>query len=1342
MRKIIISLILAIVMTLGATQGTISAFAETERKQKQKQNEETPIAQIANDNYKTFNERTNSTLTSIKENEEDIIQDFQDCVESMGGEVHTYGSEEEYNKSFSKEAAAAISTVETYADTVEEVRKTFKVLDRNTSKPIQNAVVRLNGVPRYTDRNGEIKVTLTNPVYELYVEKRVEGEDEQYNPHMEFIYLEDEDANTVKTIYLKRPSDDLEVYAVNLRIGSAFSKNPEYYNLLEQEYHFALDYMDYPADIILDTNKTAEFSCLYVNGKIDRMAVGNDFIFFDYNRTRTDGSPWYKPEDEFSVSFIYDGIESKKYPLLLEFVDLNNIETPEVEYENSNTTSTYAKMARGSIDPITGGPNISQDYGLGDNYSVDLMGLIEFLNKNLKNATETINRPKTSGRVNVTPKFSATYNTRKNSLKIVVGFQLNVNIYKTPQDKSLHEQYKEACKEVDAKQPLIDEKNKEIAAAEEKLKNWKEQERNEKDNYDAIKKEIDEIVNLREQREWQEKEYGLASSYDRLYEYQEHIESEFDSSAKKLSDLTEQIKNGKDAVSVLKNDLGKLQHDLNSATNSILKGSIKFGFELQFLGTFEFNVSNYEIYNVNFSLSLGFSFSYTKHFMAGYIPMYLRASVKVGIKFELVLIKDNEALTNLGEMFRFVVNIIIRGDAGVGLYDIASAGAFLNLAFEFSFQFGDYSDKSYGRFELSIGIRVKILFFEWQFQYPNDTEKKWEWYFYGAPNKKEETAKSAKMMSRSIKLMPSERTTFKSVYQDSRPQLIDIGNGKYLLTWLQDSPNRDDYNRTELVYAVYENGEWSEIKSVAPNNKMADFYPQLYQQGDKVFLAWQRLNSELTEDDTLYDMTSKGEIWVSEFDANSQSFINAQRITNNREMDLTPKFAVTDKPSDDLTVIWQKNSENDMLGMIGTNSIVYSTYSEGNWSAEKTLYTTENIISYVTAAKKDGKLLVSFVEDTDKDIMTSEDRVVKTINSANEIVYSDNCDVGTTQFVKENGKIVLFYYKGGNIVKTDFSTKEVVLNCNTGEFDNGFKVVSNQNGTVIFYDTTGGESKQSYCVVFDSVTDKWTKGIKLSQCADNADYCTGFITEAGSIAFAHIVYDDIQSYAGIIFAEKELKYSVEISDAYFIGSLIDGEEFELSITVKNTGDYEFSQLKFTLFEQEKLVELKRPLEVSEGRTIILTYVANIKNKVSDVIICNALINNVAFDENKYEFFFGHVDYSVDATMVVRNGKQYANVHITNLSKYTSDGNLIVYVNGIVKQSIELKNVCVNGNEYIEITFEDLHKGDYISIEFISESAEIYLANNNAVVLGILDSFKENDLNINPYEQILKFAVTI
>lgn len=216
MKKIVISLLLSVIFTFGATQGAISAVAEAKR------NEDTPVAQIANDDYVPYNCK-NKTADALNgsTSQESAVDEVTQLVKSAGGYVETYASESEYISAQNKNTDTVAAYAEGYG---EEVKQIITVMTTATgskehgnyveSKSVANAIVRINGVPRYTDRNGQIKVTLTKDDYvELYVGK------DGYNPYIEIMEVTGEE----KVVHLKCPSDDIDVFgAVVNYLGQDF----------------------------------------------------------------------------------------------------------------------------------------------------------------------------------------------------------------------------------------------------------------------------------------------------------------------------------------------------------------------------------------------------------------------------------------------------------------------------------------------------------------------------------------------------------------------------------------------------------------------------------------------------------------------------------------------------------------------------------------------------------------------------------------------------------------------------------------------------------------------------------------------------------------------------------------------------------------------------------------------------------------------------------------------------------------------------------------------------------------------------------------------------------------
>ena len=633
-------------------------------------------------------------------------------------------------------------------------------------------------------------------------------------------------------------------------------------------------------------------------------------------------------------------------------------------------------------------------------------------------------------------------------------------------------------------------------------------------------------------------------------------------------------------------------------------------------------------------------------------------------------------------------------------------------------------------------MRVKALFFKYEREYPKVSSDKWEWYLFGNdPNKRAVQARAL----RSAKSCIDPNAQFTGSYQDSRPQLVQLSEDKYLLVWLGDIATRNDYNRTQLQYAVCENGVWSEVKSVTPDSGKADFYPELIQRQGNVYLAWQRANAEFTENDTLQTMAAAGEIMVAQFDTETDAFADVTELTNNAEMDLAPTFAVCENDTDPLTVVWSKNSENDMLGMSGTNSIACSSFVSGAWTQPRELYASENILSYISAAYKGGKLLVACTEDTDKDPLTSEDRTVNVIEE-NEVRYTDTEHVGNTQFAVVDNCAVLYYYKNGNVVATsDFAAIVPVLQSETGEFGLGFRVVAGANGTAIFYESNGQDGKQAFCAVQNAATGSWEKGIAISGANGYASGATGICKSNGELMFTYNVTDESEEYSAVCFGTKSFAYGLAVQAVDYAENLANGAPADLFVTVQNTGDFCIDSVTFTLFGQTQTVALDTPLQVRQSCICVLNVTLQLQSEPRTVLQAQAKRNGVAVASAQYEFFYGYADYGLSHELREVQGIQQVIVQIENATQYYGNAELNVYVNGEQEQSIKLENLCCNGSYMQTVVLPDLCVGDGVYIELVSAVPEKNIANNAICFISLRDSRKETPKKYNPYEEILQIA---
>ena len=147
------------------------------------------------------------------------------------------------------------------------------------SKPIADALVRVDGVPRYTDSKGQITAPLNREYVELYVEYS------GYNPYIEIIEATEEQ----KTVYLKQPSDDIEI------IDVMFNLQGYVFNIMLQPCYYLKGQMETAALLEVHSNVEYDYILFYVNGQLDR--IGFDDILF----TEDDLND-YDVDDEFAVS--------------------------------------------------------------------------------------------------------------------------------------------------------------------------------------------------------------------------------------------------------------------------------------------------------------------------------------------------------------------------------------------------------------------------------------------------------------------------------------------------------------------------------------------------------------------------------------------------------------------------------------------------------------------------------------------------------------------------------------------------------------------------------------------------------------------------------------------------------------------------------------------------------------------------------------------------------------------------------------------------------------------------------------------------------------------------------
>ena len=152
------------------------------------------------------------------------------------------------------------------------------------------------------------------------------------------------------------------------------------------------------------------------------------------------------------------------------------------------------------------------------------------------------------------------------------------------------------------------------------------------------------------------------------------------------------------------------------------------------------------------------------------------------------------------------------------------------------------------------------------------------------------------------------------------------------MIYIDDVSSRSDENRTALMYSIYDGASWSAAQPIFDDGTM-DHAPIMCADGNGgVHIVWQNAKTEFGTDVTLDEMSTNMELYYTHWDG--EAFSGTVALTSNSDYETNCSLASN---GDDLTVVWQQNSENDPFSVEGTNSIHRKQLVGGKWQSEETI---------------------------------------------------------------------------------------------------------------------------------------------------------------------------------------------------------------------------------------------------------------------------------------------------------------------------------------------------------------------------------------------------------------------
>ncbi len=255
------------------------------------------------------------------------------------------------------------------------------------------------------------------------------------------------------------------------------------------------------------------------------------------------------------------------------------------------------------------------------------------------------------------------------------------------------------------------------------------------------------------------------------------------------------------------------------------------------------------------------------------------------------------------------------------------------------------------------------------------------------------------------------------------PKIASLGNGKKIMLYISDSGERNVVNRSILMYRIYDGTSWSNANPVL-DDLTADFEPYVYADGNGgAHIVWQNCKTVLDTDVSLDEMSAAMDLYYTYW--NGTSFVNTTAITtNNTNYEMTHRVVSS---GNNIAVVWQENSENDISALEGTNSIYRKQFANGVWQNVETIASGLSVVTSLDTSFVDNNNIIAYTTKTDTNISNISDMELFYYNG-NNIIRITNDTVSDFSVSLLNNE--LYWIRDNSIVcvtNGDFNTLTTIV---------------------------------------------------------------------------------------------------------------------------------------------------------------------------------------------------------------------------------------------------------------------------------------------------------------------------
>lgn len=537
-----------------------------------------------------------------------------------------------------------------------------------------------------------------------------------------------------------------------------------------------------------------------------------------------------------------------------------------------------------------------------------------------------------------------------------------------------------------------------------------------------------------------------------------------------------------------------------------------------------------------------------------------------------------------------------------------------------------------------------------------------------------------------------------NVYPYGEPQIAELGQGKYLLVWLDHNNERaNDENATSLYYSFYNGAAWSEPE-VVEEDGTADFAPCVTVKDNVAYIAWQNSEVVYEEGVSLEEVASTIGIKVAEF---KDGKLTISQITEpDQKLESAPILAAD---NNSVAVVWTRNSQNDIFGVEGENTIYQSSLLVDGWSEPEEIHTETGYMGTISAVINDGKLYIAYAKDRNGQLEDFSDDEIMLIVGDNEPVQ-----ITTNELMDANAKLIvneddvsLYWYEDGSIIYRPIADQEDQRILDISEYAGmNFDILSNGIDQVILWEDTDGFSTNLKAVYYNTETSEWGDVIALTSQQNRIRETNAILTKDGSLCAVFILADLLENYEGesspygecnLVLLQQTPGYDlgIEGSILYDETSVAEGALIDLGVLVANKG-----QKAVEGFE----LQLKRNGEVIQ----------------SQVVSEQILAGEELYYEIPYQLSTPFEAHDLEVYVLPLN---HADIKLADNSANVSLGKAFIELSGLSitgTKNARTVSVQVNNSGYVN--------SDALYIEMIESDGE----NETVKAATVIDSINKQD----------------